>query len=627
MPDPVFILGVPRSGTTLLRVVLAGHPRLFSPPEMILAPFATMRERKARLDERFWERGGLRRAIMELLGVGVEEAKTLEASLQERSVPEVYAWLQERLGERRLVDKCPHLCAAPEALERLHRLYPEARWIWILRHPGSVTRSVQNMPMAEVLLQGYAPDARRIWHDGNQVIRRFLAGVPAAHQALVRYEALVEDPQTALRPVLDMLGLEPVPAMFDPYEGERMREGPPGARAVGDPNMAGRGRLQPELATHWLHGFDPNSVGPETHALARELGYDLGGLPPPPTAHLRHAVDDLFARAAGLSRSLEMPDELDEVEGQRFLVRMLSASLDLFVENGDPDHPRFEHAEGRSRKMFADCPDADYWRAPVRLGPGRAYQVEGLLPPGSTYLGLLAYGRGGRVGAHLADHQFVGPDGRFSLRVASEGPADLLAGEDTTALFIRQYFHDRAAQAPVQLGIRALHPTATTPLRAEDLTEALGRAGRNLEAVVRRTLEAWRQVRALAINRFVPIGGEQLFPTPDNRYQVCWYRLGPDQVLRVRGRPPTARYWSFCLYNAWMESLDYDRHTIHRHDRRIPLDADGKYELILSPRPLPGRTCLDTAGHAAGYLLLRALLPQGEVPAPQVEVLYERELG
>jgi len=38
-----FLLGVPRSGTTLLRVMLAGHPRIFSPPEMLLAPFETMR--------------------------------------------------------------------------------------------------------------------------------------------------------------------------------------------------------------------------------------------------------------------------------------------------------------------------------------------------------------------------------------------------------------------------------------------------------------------------------------------------------------------------------------------------------------------------------------------------------
>ena len=106
-----FLVGAPRSGTTLLRVMLAGHPRIFSPPEMILAPFTTMAERKARLTERFWEKGGLRRALMELDGLDVDAAKVSEAALDDRTIPEVYQYLFDRLGGRMLLDKCPHLVA------------------------------------------------------------------------------------------------------------------------------------------------------------------------------------------------------------------------------------------------------------------------------------------------------------------------------------------------------------------------------------------------------------------------------------------------------------------------------------------------------------------------------------
>jgi len=100
---PVFVLGVPRSGTTLLRVMLEGHSRLFSPPEMILAPYATMDERRQQLDERFWEKGGLRRALMTLLQVDVDGAKAMEADMQELSIPQVYQQLQQHLGDRILV--------------------------------------------------------------------------------------------------------------------------------------------------------------------------------------------------------------------------------------------------------------------------------------------------------------------------------------------------------------------------------------------------------------------------------------------------------------------------------------------------------------------------------------------
>src|SRR5687768_10156387 len=106
--NPVtFILAAPRSGTTLRRGLLAGHPKLFRPPEMVLAPFETMAERKASMEVRFWEKTGLRRALMDLLKCDVAAAKAAEAALEDKTIPEVYAHLQELIGDRMLVDKCP----------------------------------------------------------------------------------------------------------------------------------------------------------------------------------------------------------------------------------------------------------------------------------------------------------------------------------------------------------------------------------------------------------------------------------------------------------------------------------------------------------------------------------------
>ncbi|MFZ5476438.1 MAG: sulfotransferase family protein [Myxococcota bacterium] len=626
MPAPLFVLGAPRSGTTLLRVMLAGHPQLFSPPEMVIAPFATMGERRKKLTERFWEKGGLRRALMELCHVDVEEAKSLEATMDGWTVPEVYAWLQARLGDRVLVDKCPHLCADLPAMERLGRWFPDATWVWILRHPGSVTRSIENMPMAEVMLQGYAPDARDIWCYANRNVRTFLEGVPAARKVVIKYEDLVADARPAMEAVCAMQGLPFAAAMLDPYEGERMREGPPGARAVGDPNMAGRGRIQPELATAWLDGFDPASVSPETHALARELGYDLGALAAPPMAKATAALDALWDTARRLEREIRIPSDLDAVEGRRFLLRLVAHSTDLFVEHGDADFPAFHHAEGPTAKVFADCPDADYLRTPLRLGPGRRYRVWGRVPPGTTYVGMLLYGKGGRVGKHLRDADFVRPDGTFELKVSLDADADLRGDGDETALFVRQYFTDRAKQAPVELHVAFEGDRVAAPLTPEAFAAGVDRARRNLEASWKRTVETHRIASVAALNRFLPVTGDQLFPTPDNRYCFCWYRLGPDQCLVVRGTLPTARYVSFTLYDAWLESLDYTRATISRNHTQLAT-RDGAYELVISHRDLGVPNRLDTTGHLAGYVLLRALCAEGDVPVPSCEVKYERELG
>ncbi len=628
MPSPVFVLGAPRSGTTLLRVMLAGHPTLFSPPEMVIAPFATMAERRKKLDERFWEKGGLRRTLMALHGINVDEAKAKESEWEQLTVPEAYQRLTTTLGDRLLVDKCPHLSADPPALQRLARWFPDARWIWIVRHPGSVTRSIENMPMAEVILQGYAPDARSIWYHANLNIQSFLAQIPAERQVRVSYEDLVAKPEAPLRAITDLLGLAYVPAMAEPYEGDRMRDGPPGARAVGDPNMAGRGQLQPELATKWLAGFDPASVSPETHGLARTLGYDLSDLPPPPLTAVSEAMGALFRRAAEIEQTMSVPDDLDALEGRRFLSRMLAQSLDLFVEDNDADRPAFTHAEGPTRKMFADNPDADYLRAPIRMDA--RYRIWGQIPAGTVYVGMLLYGKGGRVAARLADRHFVRPDGSFEVWISKEQPGGVPEGSwlradgDETAVFVRQYFTDRAKESGVVLHIERLGEIRPDVLDAPTLARKYQLARRNLDGVFLRTAEARKMAQSMALNRFMPIGGEALFPTPDNSYVVMWYRIGADQRMFVRGDVPKARYWSFVLYNTWMESLEYRHHQVHMNHSRI-VHADGKYEICLGHKDPGHPNWLDSTGHLAGYLLLRCLLPEGEIPVPVVEVRYERE--
>ena len=68
-PRAIFVLSPPRSGSTLFRVMLAGHPELFAPPELELLPFETLADRADAygvLSRGFLE--GADRAMMETLG-------------------------------------------------------------------------------------------------------------------------------------------------------------------------------------------------------------------------------------------------------------------------------------------------------------------------------------------------------------------------------------------------------------------------------------------------------------------------------------------------------------------------------------------------------------------------------
>ena len=76
LPPAAFILSSPRSGSTLLRVMLAGHPNLSSPPELHLLPFETMVEREQELGvSQLGE--GLKRAFMALQGVDAAASQKL----------------------------------------------------------------------------------------------------------------------------------------------------------------------------------------------------------------------------------------------------------------------------------------------------------------------------------------------------------------------------------------------------------------------------------------------------------------------------------------------------------------------------------------------------------------------
>ncbi|MCA9704282.1 MAG: sulfotransferase [Myxococcales bacterium] len=634
--EPVaFVLGVARSGTTLLRLMLAGHPQVFSPPELVLAPFETMAQRHALLERRFWEKGGLRRTFMELEGLDVDAAKAHVAGLRERTVPEVYRELLARIGPRILVDKCPHLVSYPEALPRLQRWFPAARFLWIVRNPGSVIRSFNNVNMSERLLDGSPyQSVEQMWREGNALIGDFLATVPAERWLRFSYEDLVRAPEPVLRRICDTLGVGYDPAMATPYEGDRMRAGPKGARAVGDPNTATRSAIEPALAERWLAGFDHRTLDASTKALALELGYDLQALPLPAVAQVSGALGGLLDVVRAIEAGIELPQDLDDLEGRRFLLRMLCASVDTFTEYSDPDWPRLHHVIGPTRKMFGDCPDSDCLRARVQLGPGRAYRLTGRIPPGTTYVGLLLHRKGGVMGNHLDDRALdLDADGRFTVWIASDDalPAEgtVLRGHgDETELMIRQYYADRGAEAPIELQIELqIERPRPAPLQPAAYARGLELAGAMLTTTFQRIRGAHQTITGLPIKRFYTMPGERLFPTPDNTYQVCWYRFGPRQAFVVRGRLPAARYYGLCLYNAWLESLDYTRHTISLNHAQLQTDTHGRFCVVLAAEDPGVPNWLDTAGHDAGYLLARSLLLEGAPTELRTETVWLDELA
>ncbi|NJN75104.1 MAG: hypothetical protein HC796_01125 [Synechococcaceae cyanobacterium RL_1_2] len=126
LPPSVFVLSPPRAGSTLLRVMLAGHPNLFSPPELHLLPFNSMGQRSQELTGTYLDEG-LQKAIMELMNLDADGSAAFLADLEARdvSIYDVYALLQREAGQRLVVDKSPTYALDRATLDRAETILPE----------------------------------------------------------------------------------------------------------------------------------------------------------------------------------------------------------------------------------------------------------------------------------------------------------------------------------------------------------------------------------------------------------------------------------------------------------------------------------------------------------------------
>ncbi len=285
-PPGVFILAPPRSGSTLLRAMLAGHPRLFAPPELVLLPFNTLQERAEAFTGRnsHWLEGSVR-ALMQLKELDAEAAQRMMQELTNRglSVKAFYRQLQRWIGDRRLVDKSTTYPLRVETLERAEAMFSQPLYIHLQRHPYGMIRSFEKAHLDRVFFQYQHPFSVRelaelIWTIGYQNILAFLQQIPEQRQYTVKFEELLSRPRQELGKICEFLGLEPVPTMLAAQSDRktRMTDGlHPQSIMVGDPGFHQFHDIEPSVAERWRADYRADFLGGPASELAHKLGYRL----------------------------------------------------------------------------------------------------------------------------------------------------------------------------------------------------------------------------------------------------------------------------------------------------------------------------------------------------------------
>ncbi|MGD8430806.1 MAG: sulfotransferase [Ectothiorhodospiraceae bacterium] len=271
--NPIFIVGMPRSGTTLMRAALASHSRIAIAPETHYLNY-WLRGRdvertptQAEFGE-FWRRfvGSRQFRALDI------DAGDLRSVLDTEGVPtwrglfaELLRAHARGLGKPRCGEKTP---AHHEHLARLLAWFPHARVIFMMRDPRSVVASLLDAPWAPPQLELHASR----WRDCGRVLR---AWEDDARVLPVFYEALVIDPQEELKRVCDFLN-EP----FDAGMLERSAVELDPAATRGDwatrHFARARGPFRSDSIDRWQQRLEPGQVSLIEYLTRREmrrLGY------------------------------------------------------------------------------------------------------------------------------------------------------------------------------------------------------------------------------------------------------------------------------------------------------------------------------------------------------------------
>jgi hypothetical protein len=276
---PIFVLGCPRSGTTLLQLMLHGHPRIAIPPETrFLIPTYTRRLDFGDLEQRA-NRRALARFIVRPRGRFEHLGLRRKAIVRQivNGPPTVGSALGivlrgygRRFDSPRWGDKRP---AYYERLDVILRLFPDAHIVHIVRDPRDSIGSLKVVSWARQDIH----HAIARWGQSMRYVDRIAGAAPVTE---VSYERLVTDPERELRSLAAALGEEydaamAVPQALAPVAVPQRKVWHANTAQPPNPGSIGRWR---ERLEPWEVQLCERAVGAEMAA----RGYELSNAGRPP---------------------------------------------------------------------------------------------------------------------------------------------------------------------------------------------------------------------------------------------------------------------------------------------------------------------------------------------------------
>jgi hypothetical protein len=253
-PEPaVFVVGMNRSGTTLLRMMLDAHPELTIPPETHFVPDLI---KAAKADDATPESAlAAMKSAREWgdFGFSDEEMlarlRALDGIKAGPAVRTFYEAYMEQQGKPRWGEKTPTYV---QKMKLIQRALPEARFVHVIRDGRDVALSVLDRTVRDLT----AGDIAHRWH--KKISKARDDSPKLDHYMEIRYEDLILDTEPVLRRVVEFADLPWDDVMLSYHErsGERLKEM---ARALPGDGRAKELSVERRMATHAMTTKPPSA--------------------------------------------------------------------------------------------------------------------------------------------------------------------------------------------------------------------------------------------------------------------------------------------------------------------------------------------------------------------------------